>query len=106
MKGGVLFPFSAGNSAGPKDIYTILSTLPTMSTKSIRLSEETYRKLVEVAGRLQVELKRPVSIEEAIKYLLRRKISDLAGSWDVSDEEVREIRESLRRGWREWKRYA
>ncbi len=74
-----------------------------MSTKSIKLSEETYRELVELAGKLQAEFKKPVSIEEAIKYLLRRKISDLAGSWDVSDEEVRKIKESLSKGWRTWK---
>ncbi len=74
-----------------------------MTTKSIKLSEETYRKLVELAGRLQFELKRPVSIEEAIKYLMRRRISDLAGSWEVSDEEVKEIKESLRKRWRAWR---
>lgn len=77
-----------------------------MSNKSIKLSEETYRKLVELAGRLQAEWKRPVSIEDAIKYLLSRKISDLSGSWDVSDEEVQEIKESLEKGWRSWRRYA
>lgn len=74
-----------------------------MSTKSIKLSEETYRRLVELAGKLQADLKRPVSIEEAIKYLMKRRISDLAGSWEISDEEVKEIRESLRKGWRAWK---
>ncbi|RLI78829.1 hypothetical protein DRP05_05910 [Archaeoglobales archaeon] len=75
-----------------------------MTTKSIKLSEETYKKLVEIAGRLQVELKKPVSIEDAIKYLMKRKISDLAGSWEISDEEVYEIKESLKKGWRAWKR--
>ncbi len=53
-----------------------------MTTKSIKLTEETYRKLVELAGKLQAELKRPVSIEEAIKYLIRVRINDLAGSWE------------------------
>ncbi|WP_048085916.1 hypothetical protein [Archaeoglobus veneficus] len=77
-----------------------------MATKSIKLSEETYRKLVEIAGKLQAELKKPVSIEDAIKYLMKRKISDLAGSWEVSDEEVREIKELLRKGWEAWKRSA
>jgi predicted CopG family antitoxin len=77
-----------------------------MTTKSIKISEETYKKLVEMAGRLQAELKRSVSIEDAIKYLMRRKISDLSGSWDVSDEEAQEIKESLRKGWKAWKRYA
>lgn len=84
-------------------IYTTLTTFTTMSTKSIKLSEETYRKLVELAGKLQAEFKKPVSMEDAIKYLLKRKISDLAGSWDVSDEEVREIKESLSKGWKTWK---
>jgi predicted transcriptional regulator len=51
-----------------------------VTSKSIKLSEETYKKLVELAGRLQAEWKRLVSIEDAIKYLMRRKISDLAGS--------------------------
>ncbi len=74
-----------------------------MTTKSIKLTEETYRKLVELAGKLQSELKRPVSIEDAIKYLMKRRISDLAGSWEISDDEVREIKESLRKGWRTWK---
>jgi predicted CopG family antitoxin len=77
-----------------------------MTTKSIKISEETYKKLVEMAGRLQAELKRSVSIEDAIKYLMRRKISDLSGSWDVSDEEAQEIKEFLREGWKAWKRYA
>ncbi len=77
-----------------------------MTTKSIKISEETYKKLVEMAGRLQAELKRSVSIEDAIKYLMRRKISDLSGSWDVSDEEAQEIKEFLRKGWKAWKRYA
>ena len=54
-----------------------------MSTKSIKLSEETYKKLVEIAGRLQAELKKPVSIEDAIKYLMKRKISDLVSSWEI-----------------------
>ena len=77
-----------------------------MTTKSIKLSEDTYRKLVEIAGRLQVECKKPVSIEDAIRYLIRRKISDLAGAWEVSEEELREVRASLRRGWKAWKSSA
>jgi len=74
-----------------------------MTTKSIRLSNETYEKLVELAGKLQAELKRPVSIEDAIKYLLRRRIGDLAGSWELSDEEAEEIMRSLRKGWEAWR---
>ncbi|WP_457555802.1 hypothetical protein [Candidatus Pyrohabitans sp.] len=53
-----------------------------------------------------MEYKKPVSIEDAIRYLIRRKISDLAGAWDVSEEEVREVKASLRRGWKAWKSSA
>jgi len=77
-----------------------------MTTKSIKLSEDTYKKLVEIAGKLQVEYKKPVSIEDAIRYLIKRRISDLAGSWEISEEEVREIKKSLKRGWKAWKSYA
>ena len=74
-----------------------------MTTKSIKLSEDTYKKLVEIAGKLQAELKKPVSIEDAIKYLMKRRISDLAGSWDLSNDEVQAIKKSLNEGWKAWK---
>ena len=78
-----------------------------METKSIRVSEEIYKALFEVAGRLQMELRRPVSVDETIRVLLenfkRAKISDLAGTWDVSEDEVEAIKESLKDGWRKWK---
>ena len=52
-----------------KNTYTTLATLSTMTTKSIRISEETYKKLVELAGKLQAELKRPISIRRCDKIL-------------------------------------
>ena len=74
-----------------------------MTTKSIRISHDIYEKLVEIAGKLQMENKKPASIEDAIKYLLRNKISDLAGSWEIEDNEITEIKESLEKGWKNWK---
>jgi predicted CopG family antitoxin len=76
--------------------------------KSIRISEETYRKLCERAGRLQAELKRPVSIDEAIRSLLEgpkipSTITDLAGTLELSDEEVLEIKREIREAWKKWK---
>ncbi len=77
-----------------------------MGTRSIRVSDETYESLFEMAGRLQTQMKRSISIDEAIKVMLEsfkpNKISDLAGGWDVSDEEIETIKESLRDGWRKW----
>jgi predicted CopG family antitoxin len=76
--------------------------------KSIKISEETYAELSEIAGELQVKRKRPVSIEEAIKQLTNRrkkgaKISDLAGSWNITDQEAKEIETAISQTWKKWK---
>lgn len=47
-----------------------------------------------------MRLRRPVSLDEAMKYLISLKgkgvrITDLAGSWDISEEELMEIKASL-----------
>jgi hypothetical protein len=49
-----------------------------------------------------------VSIDEAISYLLKapreeNKISDLAGSWEMSDREAKQIERVVREGWSRWK---
>jgi len=77
-------------------------------TKTVKISKETYAKLSEVAGGLQMRLKRPVSLDEAMEYLISlrgkgAKISDLAGSWDISDDELAEIKASLSEVWKRWK---
>jgi len=76
--------------------------------KTVKISRETYARLSEIAGELQMKLKRPVSLDEAVRHLitLRGKgirITDLAGSWDVSEDEVAEIKASLREAWRKWR---
>ena len=76
--------------------------------KAIKVSKETYAELSAIAGEMQVKLKRPVSIEEAMKHLIRRnkkgiKISDLAGLWNVSDQESKEIKASINKVWETWK---
>lgn len=75
--------------------------------KTVKISKETYARLSEVAGELQMKLKRPVSLDEAMKYLLSLrgkgvKITDLAGSLDISEEELAEIKASLAEAWRKW----
>lgn len=76
--------------------------------KTVKISKETYAKLSEIAGELQIKLKRPVSLDEAMKYLLSLrgkgvKITDLAGSLDISEEELAEIKASLAEAWRKWR---
>lgn len=75
--------------------------------KTVRIDEETYRRLCEQAGELQVALKRSVSMDETIRYLtgslkVPNKISDLAGSWKVSEKEIGTIMKGLRKGWKTW----
>jgi len=77
--------------------------MTTSSTiKSVKLSEDTYKQLVDLAGKLQSERKKPVSIEDAIKHLLKRRISHLAGSWEMDDDEIDEFNKSLDKMWSNW----
>jgi len=76
--------------------------------RTIKISKEMYARLSEIAGELQIKAKRPVSLDEALKYLISQrdrgiKITDLAGSWEVSEEEIAEIKASLREGWKKWR---
>ena len=80
----------------------------TAELKAIKISKETYSELSAIAGELQIKRKRPVSMDEAMKYLIRRsrkgkKISDLAGSWIMSDSEAEEIKTSIVKAWETWK---
>jgi len=56
-----------------------------------------------------MKLKRPVSIDEAIKHLTKRrkkvaKISGFAGLWkDMTDEEAAEMESAIEQSWKKWK---
>ncbi len=76
--------------------------------KAVKISKETYAELSAIAGELQTKKKRPVSIDEAMKYLIcrnrkGRKISDLAGSWSMNEHEADEIKASIDKAWETWK---
>ncbi len=80
----------------------------TSELKAVKISKETYAELCEVAGELQIKRKKSVSIDDTMKYLLRRrkkgkKISDLAGSWIMSDQEAEETKASIAKAWETWK---
>lgn len=79
----------------------------TTELKAIKISKETYAELSAIAGELQIKRKRPVSIDETMKYLIRRdrkgkKISDLAGSWIMSETEAEKIKASIDKAWKTW----
>jgi len=76
--------------------------------KTIKISKENYSELCKIAGELQTKLRRPVSLEEAMEYLIGLrgkgvKITDLAGSWTMTDEELAEIKASLKEAWKRWR---
>ncbi len=79
-----------------------------MEAKTIKVSSATYRDICEYAGELQKELREPVSIDKALTLLFhKKKLSDLAGSWKMSEKEAEEIMKIVRKGWSAWKiKYA
>jgi len=74
-----------------------------MTLKAIKVSEENYRWLSSVAGSFQKTKGRPVSIDEALSSLRTKDLSDLAGSWTMSDKEAAQFEKNVRDGWKKWK---
>jgi len=78
------------------------------NAKTIKISPKVYAELNAFAEILSDRLKKHVSIDDALENLLsraqRKKPSYFAGAWVMSDEEEKEIKESLRELWRTWKR--
>jgi len=75
-----------------------------MEAKTIKISPSNYRRLHEVAGELQKETGKPISIDKTLSYVLNKgKLSDFAGSWKMSDKEAEEFMKDTRRMWRRWK---
>ena len=77
-------------------------------SKVIKINEENYRWLARLAAELQKEKERPVSLDEALttfkmKKTSKSKLSDLAGSWKMSDKEADEIKKAIKKGWSSWK---
>ena len=59
------------------------------SSKTIKISKENYEWLLKIASRLQPSYGRPVSFDETINSLKskkKKKLSDLAGSWKISNK--------------------
>lgn len=79
-----------------------------MTTKTIKVSEENYLWLLRIAAELQKRSERPVSFDETIYSLRsgikvkRNKLSNLAGSWKMSDKEADILKKNLKKGWGKW----
>ena len=74
-----------------------------MVLKTVKMSDDNYRWLSTVAGEIQQEIGKPVSIDEAIRSLRSgRDIAKLAGSWEMTDAESKKINEDLKGAWKQW----
>ena len=72
----------------------------------VKVSEQTYKRLNELAGLLRSRLGRPVSVDEALDLAMKEKKpkpGDFAGTWSMTDEEEKEIERGLKRAWKRWK---
>lgn len=79
-----------------------------MDSKTIKISEENYRWLLAVASELQKKHNKLTSFDDALKEIKKCnekkfKLSSLAGSLKISDEEAEEMKKSFRKGWGKWK---
>lgn len=81
-----------------------------MGMKTIKISEERYSWLVSMAGKLQKETGHLVSIDSALKTLQQQSrpvdIMDFTGKLQMTDKEVKEMKNSLRKGWKKWRTFA
>ncbi len=77
--------------------------------KSIKVTEDTYRKINALVGFLREKEKKPVSMNDAISKVLsevrlaKPKLSDFAGSWKMSDREAKKLKKDIRGLWNTWK---
>ena len=61
-----------------------------METKTVKISEENYKKIRKFAGELQKEIGEPVSVDRALSFLFKKtSIKDLAGALKMTDKEAK-----------------
>ena len=81
-----------------------------MMYKTIKISEEKYRWLLNIMAELQKERGKRISFDDALDNVIKEKnerktdIMELAGAWSyISNKEWRKNRSSLDKMWRKWK---
>lgn len=78
-----------------------------MGTKSIKISEENYRWLNQIVGKIRLETGESASIDRALSSLKDKKKPDImkfAGVWsDMTDKEADGLKKSMKQMWKKWK---
>lgn len=75
-----------------------------METKVIKISKENYDWLLSVATRMREEEKRTVTFDDALNKIKKQRISDLAGSWKISENESKELINEITRSRESWRK--
>ena len=81
-----------------------------MASKTIKISEENYRWLLKMAADLQKEYETPITFDYTLNVIKnnsynkmkKKKLSELAGSWKMSNAEAEKLKKSIRKSWK-WK---
>ncbi len=74
-----------------------------MESKTIKVSKENYLWLLRIAAELQKQSHKPVTFDVVInnlkecKTMKKKKLSDLAGSWKMSDEEAKKMKDNIKK---------
>ncbi len=74
--------------------------------KTLKVSDETYERLNQIAGRLRAQEGEPVSLDETIRRLLNESqttsIQDYRGAWTMTDDEQENFERALKEAWSRW----
>ena len=73
-----------------------------METKVIKVSKENYDWLLSIAAKIQHTEKKTATFDDAINSIRRQRVSDLAGSWNISAKEADKLKKDIRAGWSSW----
>ena len=70
-----------------------------MASKTIKISEQNYLWLLEIATEMQRKYEKPISFDEALfmmkdKKMKDKKLSDLAGKWKMSGKKAGRLKKS------------
>jgi len=77
--------------------------------KAIKISEENYRWLMDIASKLQKKSGKVMTLNDSINeikkyYLLKKSIIGLSGKWKMKESESNKIKEEIKLGWSKWQK--
>ena len=71
--------------------------------KTVKMSDENYLRLTKLAGKLQSEWGKPVSIDAALEFMQKsREISEFSGAWQGSEKQTQKTVQGIKERWRTW----